>query len=232
MAILTVALCRVQRTPENLPNDFGNIPEKKMGGRGSGRQAGYGFTVDKAEDYRQIDLAWLKRQSDFRVGYRGTIKRSRGGVEVASISYTVEVSGLRLHYRSRSPGSDWIDVNELIQFACTSANYGGQRTWFKCSSCGKRCRILYGGTYFRCRRCYGLHYESQYEPHYCRAASQAHELRARLGQNGSLDEPFPARPKGMHWKTYRRLEARDTELLGRWAAGAMASLRIFGRRTD
>lgn len=195
-----------------------------MGGRGSGKPAGYGFTVDKAEDYRQIDLAWLKQQSVFRVGYQGTIRWSRGGVEVASIGYTVEVSGLRLNYRSRSHGSEWTDVNDLIPFAYTSANYGGQRTWFKCPSCARRCRILYGGTYFRCRRCYRLRYDSQYEPPFGRAASQAHALRARLGQYGSLDEPFPPKPKGMHWETYLRLEARDEELQARWALGVMGWL--------
>jgi hypothetical protein len=31
----------------------------------------------------------------------------------------------------------------------------------------------------------------------------------RLGGSGSLDEPFPMKPKGMHWKTYRRLETRS-----------------------
>jgi hypothetical protein len=64
-----------------------------------------------------------------------------------------------------------------------------------------------------------LKYESQYEAGYSRACSQSHDLRKRLGYVGALDDPFPPKPKGMHWKTYRKLELRDEELQNRWAAG-------------
>jgi hypothetical protein len=32
-----------------------------------------------------------------------------------------------------------------------------------------------------------------------------------------MDEGFPPKPKGMHWRTYRRLKAADNI----WAAGMM-----------
>ena len=63
--------------------------------------------------------------------------------------------------------------------------------------------------------------ESQYEAPYSRACSQAHKLRKRLGYEGSLDDPFPPKPKRMHWTTYRQLEIRDEQLQNQWAAGAM-----------
>ena len=94
-------------------------------------------------------------------------------------------------------------------------------------TCQSRCRILYGGAYFRCRRCHRLKYESQYESGYSRAADQAHALRKRLGQVASLDEPFPDRPKGMHWKTYKRLAAKDTDLQQRWAVGVTGWLNLL-----
>ena len=43
------------------------------------------------------------------------------------------------------------------------AHFGGVRHWFSCPSCGRRCRILYGGARFRCRLCRGARYESQYQ---------------------------------------------------------------------
>ena len=33
-----------------------------MGGRGSGRQEGHGFMVDKCHEIKSIDIAWLRRR--------------------------------------------------------------------------------------------------------------------------------------------------------------------------
>lgn len=97
-------------------------------------------------------------------------------------------------------------------------------------SCGRRCRILYGGSLYRCRRCHGLKYESQYEPAYQRAINQADNLRKRVGGGrGAFDEePFPPKPKGMHWKTYRRLEERYDALQGAWAVGVIQRFSLYG----
>lgn len=187
-----------------------------MGGRGSGRTSSYGFLVDKCEDYLSIDLAWLKRQGSLTPGNSGNITWSRGGKTTNSIGYRAETGGLRLIYRTRRAENEWQDVNELIPFTWTDANFNGRRQWFACPSCNRRCRIIYGGSYYRCRKCYQLKYESQYEPVICRAAEQRHKLRKRLGQADSLDAPLAPKPKGMHWKTYRRLEARDRNLEERW----------------
>jgi hypothetical protein len=34
-----------------------------------------------------------------------------------------------------------------------------------------------------------------------------------------LDDGFPPKPKGMHWRTYRRLEQLDKHLADRWCVG-------------
>jgi hypothetical protein len=196
-----------------------------MGGRGSGRRAG--LRADTTEDYLAVDLAGMKRKGCLRTGYAGRITWSRNGAVFAFITYRVEEAGLRLIYRTRSHGGAWQDIDELIPFASTATRYSGQRRWLTCLSCGRRCRIVYGGSRFRCRRCYRLKYVSQYEPLFGRAASKAHAIRARLGAFGSLDDPFPPKPKGMHWKTYRRLEAEDERLQEPWAAGAMRLMMRF-----
>jgi hypothetical protein len=201
-----------------------------MGGRGSGRHSG--LSADKCHEYHSVDLAWRRRKGCLRPGYSGNLTWSRCGAQTGNISYRVETAGIRLIYRTRPHGGEWQDVNELIPFVGTSTNFGGSRQWFLCPSCRKRCRILYGGSRFRCRRCYRLKYESQYEPAYGRAATRAHKLRERLGYSGALDDPFPPKPKGMHWKTYRRLETVEAQCREQWALDVMGWMtRLEGGRT-
>ena len=190
-----------------------------MGGRGSGRTGWGGMHADKCHEYLSIDLAWLRREKLFQVGHWSTITWSGAGSVTGSIRIECHADGVRLIYRQRRQGEDWQDINEFVPLVATATQFGGMRQWFNCLSCNSRCRILYGGARFRCRRCHRLKYESQYEVAYSRACSQSHELRKRLGHVGSLDDPFPPKPKGMHWKTYRQLEMRDEELQNRWAAG-------------
>lgn len=179
-----------------------------MGGYGSGRRSFCSSAT--CEDYLAIDLAWLRRKGCLHPGNAGDLTWSRGSYKTGSIKYRVEAGGLRLFYRTRPPGGDWRDVEELVPFVWTQTRFGGQRRWFRCVSCGGRCRIFYGGSRFRCRRCHGLNYESQYAPAYQRASDVANKLRQRVaGGRGEFDgDEFPPKPKGMHWRTYRRLEAR------------------------
>ncbi|MFY0609926.1 MAG: hypothetical protein JXQ99_00255 [Hyphomicrobiaceae bacterium] len=215
------------------PNDFEKIGGEKdlMGGRGSGRSASFGFLVDKCEEFQSIDLSFLRKENALTNGNRGQLTWSRRGEPFASIRYVVEPAGLRLIYRTRSRGSDWQDVNDLIPFEETPTQFGGLRRWFACPGCQKRCRIIYGGSYFRCRNCHGLKYESQYEDAVSRATSQRHKLRQRLGQSSSLDDPFPDKPKGMHWKTYQRLVERDEALGNIWISEVSYWLSRTGWQT-
>lgn len=201
-----------------------------MGGRGSGRRAGFGMLTAKTNDYHSIDLAWMRREKMLRPGLSGTIRWSRGRHETGSIQYLVEPDGLVLHYRTQPHNGEWQSVTDRIPFVRTATRFGGHRLWFRCLSCSARCRIVYGGTYFRCRRCYGLKYETQYEPSFSRAATRALKIRERLGCRAGLDAPTPMKPKGMHWKTYGRLEAELERLDRRWAAGVAAKWSFLGQR--
>ncbi len=196
-----------------------------MGGRGSGRTGGLGMLSDKCHEYRSIDLSWLRRKKLLNVGRWSTLTWSRSGQVTGSIRIECLPRGVKLIYRQRRNGEDWQDINEFVPLVDTPTPFGGSRQWFQCLSCGSRCRILYGGSHFRCRRCHRLKYDSQYEPAYARAASMAHNIRKKLGYIGSLDDPFPLKPKGMHWQTYRRLEARDAHCQQEWAVGVMAWIR-------
>jgi hypothetical protein len=60
------------------------------------------------------------------------------------------------------------------------------------------------GELFACRHCYGLAYESQQEPMHQRGLGKAQKIRMQMGGSQNMFEPFPDKPKGMHWRTYDR----------------------------
>ena len=107
----------------------------------------------------------------------------------------------------------------------------GERQWFDCPGCRRRCRILYGGPRFRCRLCHRLAYETQFESRGQRANRRAHKIRRRLGGSDCLMDEFPPRPRGMHWATYRRLETMAAAADERWEAAVMTLVgRASGHR--
>jgi hypothetical protein len=88
------------------------------------------------------------------------------------------------------------------------------RPWFRCEAyfsgryCGRRVGLLYSpGGVFACRHCYGLVYDCQKETPTQRWIRRGRKIRMRLGAGYSYAEPFPPKPRGMHWKNYMRLRA-------------------------
>jgi hypothetical protein len=133
--------------------------------------------------------------------------------------------GLGLSYRTTGPDGAPRDVLELVPFLYTATKFDGLRAWFQRLACKRRCRVLYAGKRFRCRRCYGLAYNSQREAYYQRAMRQAEKLRKRIRHKlgCTFDEAaFPPKPRRMHWRTYWRLEERYEELQSQGMGGLLA----------
>jgi hypothetical protein len=92
----------------------------------------------------------------------------------------------------------------------TKCHLGGRRPWFECLTiingevCGRRVAKLYGPC-FECRQCMGLSYASQREIPLRRVGRRAQMIKMRLGGSNDPLEPFPQKPRGMHWRTYLRL---------------------------
>ena len=99
-------------------------------------------------------------------------------------------------------------MQEPVPLSWMACTFGGERPWFVCpgAGCDRRVAVLYGpGKHFLCRHCYDLVYESQQDDAMYRALHKAQAIRERLGGSANMMEPFPEKPKGMHWKTYERL---------------------------
>jgi len=194
-----------------------------MGGRGSGNWCRDSKSTTGSQ--HRIDMRWLKKQGYLRPGNAGSLSWSRGDEQTGSIGFRMEHDSMVLNYRHRPHGGEWEDVKQTISFDRTSCNYGGFRTWFKCPRCWQRVVLLYGaGKYFFCRHCYNLTYESQQVLRCDRLMMKARAIRKRVGGNIDLVFPFPKKPKGMHWKTYRRL--REAEQSNKFSLAI--ALKQFG----
>jgi len=177
-----------------------------MGGLGSGR--GWQSGADTTEDYRSVDIRWLKREGLLKPGVSRKITWSRNGEVTGSINVQSEPGRILLDYRHRDYGGEWIPHRYPVNLDATPCHMGGARHWFLCPNrgCERRVAILYGGEFFACRHCYRLAYPSQRETPFERAARRADRIRDRLGWPGGILEGGGwGRPKGMHKRTYERL---------------------------
>ena len=187
--------------------------------------------VRKCEERHSVDLARLKRRGYLADSSPRLLSWSRGGEPTGKIIVVGVERGVHLFYNLRERGGDWQEIDELIPFVWSETRFGGRRQWLQCPGCSRACRIVYGGSRFRCRLCLQLRYASQYEPPGLGGVDQADKIRKRLGDKvGSAfdQDEFPPKPKGMHWATYRRLEERYEELQFRWTRAAMARFGFTG----
>jgi hypothetical protein len=187
-----------------------------MGGLGSGRSSSLGR--DTVESCRSIDVNRLHREGCLTADHCGSWQWIHDGEKVASIGIRAEEERLVLNYRYRGYDGEWEDVTEPVPIVQVPCRYGGSRPYFRCPgvtngiACGRRVTKLYGkGRYFLCRHCYRLTYASQSEGAGDRALRRAGKIRMRLGGDPGTLSPFPARPKGMWRRTYRRLR-REAEM--------------------
>ena len=194
----------------NLPNDFGKKLEATniVGSVGSGNW--YRFNKKSTtNEYQSIDVRYLYRNRLLEPGHYFSLRCSRAGRQTGSIGGVAHRDQVTLLYRPRrGPGGEWEDVKQTVPLTWTACNFGGERPWFVCpgAGCARRVAVLYGpGKYFLCRHCYDLRYESQREDKMNRALRQAQKLREHLGGSANIMEPFPEKPKGMHWSSYERL---------------------------
>jgi hypothetical protein len=165
------------------------------------------------ENCKSIDVRRWHREGRLHAGQWFSCSWTRGDEPFGSISVQTEYNAVILSFRPRGWGEiDWKPVVQRIPIEWTECHLGGRRAWFRCTVysggqyCGRRVAKLYaGGELFACRHCYGLAYESQREPIHQRGLGKAQKIRMQLGGSQNMFEPFPDKPKGMHWRTYDRL---------------------------
>ncbi len=118
------------------------------------------------------------------------------------VRITDDAERVIMSYQWSVNGSVPQSVDCSIAIARTACFYGGNRPWFLCPKCGRRCGVLYfsgrGAGLYECRDCVKVTYASQCEDSLGRTWIKQSKIEARLVDGWH-------RPKGMHRKTYERL---------------------------
>ena len=184
---------------------------RAMGGYGSGRR---GWSKHKADSCLAIDIRALRKSGD--LGRPGA-QRSFGLYTASGnclASCIVEIGdgyiivGWRVRDRRGDQEQEWQPKVCRVIFEPMPCNFGGSRQWFICPNwqCGRRVTTAYivDGE-LGCRHCHKLVYACQAETDTRRAQGRQRKIRRRLNMGPSLYEPIVCKPKGMHWRTFRRL---------------------------
>lgn len=124
------------------------------------------------------------------------------------------------NWRTVSIGDDVVDLEQV------PCHFGGERPYFLCPDCGRRCLHLYRPAddwHFACRTCLDLAYAVECEPKALAWKRRKRKLAARLGTERS-------RPVGMHWRTFWRLLDELDAIDGKFNALLMGAYRELVRR--
>lgn len=178
-----------------------------MGGFGSGR---YIRLVSRSKysvadkNVLRLDIRELYKDDFVQGEARGSITWLQQGKPVASIGTRFDPCRLALvlDYEFGIPP---VPVKERVYLTYTACNYGGDRPWFVCPSCGRRCAVLWGKGRFLCRLCQRVAYASQNESGSSRAIRRVHEIRAKLRVEGCVPVWSIPKPRYMRYDRYHAL---------------------------
>ena len=139
-----------------------------------------------------------------------------------------ETDSVVLDYRNRSNGDEWQDMHYPVYLAWSGCNYGGERAWWLCPAvgCGRRVAVLFGGNVYACRHCHQLAYQTQREQAHDRAGRRADTIRKRLGWAAGILNGNGGKSKGMHWRTFERLQSTHDAHVNQALAGMSAKLGL------
>lgn len=151
--------------------------------------------------------------------------------EQDSIGITVNIENepcVRLNYTTTNRyADDKTYFDYIVNLTTTPCNLGGIRYWFICplgkngSHCGRRVAKLYkppGPTYFGCRHCYSLTYESRNEPRLARFGGIGYPIKAERQYEDLYKQIKRWTYKGKATKKVRKLHALEERLNDGYAA--------------
>ena len=215
-----------------------------MGGRGPGRGRGRWVRPHPkplVEAHAAAARA-LRREDLLRLGQPLLLPlqppAEATGPTAGSLPATVSAVSFELgtlQLTARAAGAT-TSVVSTVRVTATPCHYGGHRYWFRCpgvaadtgAPCQRRVAKLYLSAHgFFCRQCLGLAYRSQRATPLEQASRRLQGLRQQLGADADLLQGTPVltKPKGMQWRTYRRLQQAHSIAAREWEMGVLAELQ-------
>jgi hypothetical protein len=182
-----------------------------------------------------LDVRKLRRAGDLGGDHKVVVRWTRGE-SVNSVGVTF-LGGEHAFVSYRDERGE--ATTERIGIEWTFCNFGGERPWWTCPHCRRRCAIVYasGPSPFVCRLCASLTYETSQSDAYARANCKVNKRRERLGWERGA--PSPPKPKGMHRRTWMRLVAEclaadrmESAALGTWMECMHREIGRIARRVD
>jgi hypothetical protein len=189
-----------------------------MGRGGSRWGAGRPAHKGKAEHCLRLDVRTIQRAGLLRSGASGGWAWHREGERTGNVG--LQSLGHVLRVDCQINGRD---AGHAIPLDCTPCHFGGTRPWFHCPSCHRRAAVLFlrGGAPFRCRHCAKVAYASQSEDAMDRAWRKQSKLERRLTD-------CEWKPKGMHWRTFERLQVEIGKCEAQREIGLAAAIQRLG----
>jgi hypothetical protein len=151
-----------------------------MGGFGSGRWSDLERRMKTVDFCKSIDVTWLKNNDFFApIKLGGMAWKNRYGRILGSVGLVMLTSEqgrkyLCFNYTQTSSDGTKTEYKYEVALDATPCYFGGKRYWFLCplivdgQPCSRRVAKLYlpnNATYFGCRHCYGLTYNSCLNSH-------------------------------------------------------------------
>jgi hypothetical protein len=169
-----------------------------------------------AEHCAQVDICLMIRKGwAAPSGWKsGALSWSCRGERVAAVSYSCDMtdphnSWLKLSFRASNGASGGRTKQaQCIELSYTVPKYGGKKWWMHCPVDGSRIGKLYlppRGDIFASRKAWRVRYRSQSATSDDRPFEALFRLQSRLGCIEGYEMPI-RRPKGMHHRTFARLE--------------------------
>ncbi|QSP93791.1 hypothetical protein LPB19_11350 [Marinobacter salinisoli] len=184
-----------------------------MGGIFSGRKPSR-TAKPFPEQFVALDIRKLQKSDGLKPGAAYNLHMYNQGKKCGIFSIVVYDDCLELKY---SPFDNQTNLfpYQTIGIARTACHFGGDRPWFLCpgDQCSKRVAILYGPNSMLCRHCWGIAYQSQRENQIQRMFRKLRSIEASYtGRPNNSAPKDRTRPKGMHIRTFERLQEKHQRM--------------------
>ncbi|MBA3844869.1 MAG: hypothetical protein H0X39_20025 [Actinobacteria bacterium] len=136
----------------------------------------------------------------------GIIRERTYSPFVQRFTLTPEEFRVRWAYRMGSPEKTVETAAGEVKVDWQQCTKGGVRPYVFCPVCRlRKMKLYYVEGRVSCQGCLGVLYRSQRVPLQVRQLERAAAIRKKLGGESWAGAPMPPKPRGMQWRTYRRL---------------------------